>query len=223
MSVSFVKKCANIGVLTSQYCESDMTEPPVDTKSTRERIMDAAMNIFSAKGFHDTKLDEIVAEASTSKGSIYFHFPNKEKLFIALVDQFADLIERQAKEAIEKEEQGIKRVEVAIEAVMDTFSKYRRPAKLLLVQAVGLGNVFENKRLEVTDRFALLIKTYLDEAIAIGDIEPVNTHITSHAWMGAIYSVVIQWVYTGEPGKEEIVDTLLPLLLRSVGYQDEIS
>ena len=197
-----------------------MTEQSSESKPTRERILDAAMNIFSAKGFHDTKLDEIVAEANTSKGSIYFHFPNKEKLFIALVDQFADLIERQVNDAIQQETQGMHRVQVALEAVLDTFSKYRLPAKLLLVQAVGLGTVFEKKRLEVNDRFALLIKTYLDEAIAIGEIQSVNSQVVSHAWMGAIYNVVIQWVYTGEPDKDEIINTLLPLLLKSVGYQE---
>ncbi len=195
-----------------------MSRKTAETPTTRERILDAALNIFSAKGFHDTRLDEIVAEGGISKGSIYFHFPNKEKLFIALVDQFADLIERRAKEAIAGEEQGIRRVQVALEAVLETFGKYRLPAKLLLVQAVGLGSVFERKRMEVTDRFALLIRTYLDEAVADGSIASVNTHIVAHAWMGAIYSVVIQWVYTGEPSKDEIMDALLPLLLKSVGY-----
>ena len=194
-------------------------EPPISRPPTRERILDAALNIFSAKGFHDTKLDEIVAEGGISKGSIYFHFPNKEKLFIALVDQFADLIERRAKEAIEGQAPGIQRVRAALEAVLETFGKYRRPAKLLLVQAVGLGSVFERKRLEVNDRFAQLIQIYLDEAIADGDIAPVNSHIVAHAWMGAIYNVVIQWVYTGEPSKEEIMDALLPLLLKSVDYR----
>ena len=87
------------------------------------------------------------------------------------------------------------------------------------MQAVGLGSVFERKRMEVNDRFALLIKTYLDEAVADGSIVPVNTYIVSHAWMGAIYNVVIQWVYTGEPSKDEIMDALLPLLLKSVDYQ----
>jgi len=197
-----------------------MAEPNTDFRSTRDRILDAAMNIFSAKGFHDTKLDEIVAEASISKGSIYFHFPNKEKLFIALVDQFADVIERRAREAIGQEAPGMLRVRAALAAVLETFGKYRLPAKLLLVQAVGLGTVFERKRMEVTDRFALLIQTYLDEAVADGSIAPVNTHIVSHAWMGAIYSVVIQWVYTGEPSQDEIMQALLPLLLKSVGYQD---
>ncbi len=189
-------------------------------QSTRERILDAALNIFSQKGFHDTKLDEIVEEAHTSKGSIYFHFPNKERLFTALVDQFADLIQRRVTEAIEQEDEGIVRVQVALHEVLETFSKYRRPAKLLLVQAVGLGSVFENKRLEVTDRFADLIRLYLDEAVAVGDIIPIDTQIVSHAWMGAIYNVVIQWVYTGEPSQERILDALVPLLLASVGYAD---
>ncbi|MCU0514743.1 MAG: TetR/AcrR family transcriptional regulator [Anaerolineae bacterium] len=197
-----------------------MSEPPREN-STRERILDAALNVFSSQGYHDTRMDEIVQAAGTSKGSIYFHFPNKEKLFIALVDQFADLLERRTHEAITHQAQGMGRVQAALSAVLETFGKYRRPAKILLVQAVGLGSVFEKKRLEITDRFAGLIKTYLDEAIAAGEIAPVDTTIVAHAWLGAIYNIVIQWVYTGEPAPERILHTLLPLLLRSVGPAPE--
>lgn len=190
-----------------------------EPRSTRERILDAALDIFSRKGYHDTRLDEIVEEAHTSKGSIYFHFPNKEKLFLALVDQFSDLLERRVNEAIQREDQGIARVRAALAAVLETFGKYRRPAKILLVQAVGLGNIFEKKRQEVTDRFAELIRHNLDEAVTVGDIAPVDTEVTAHAWMGAIYNVVIQWVYTGEPEPQRIYEALLPLLLKSVGYE----
>ncbi|MCZ7671291.1 MAG: hypothetical protein M5U34_31230 [Chloroflexi bacterium] len=109
---------------------------------------------------------------------------------------------------------------VALETTLDTFGKYRRPAKILLVQAVGLGAPFENKRNEVNDRFARLIDTYLQEAIEVGDIEPVDTEVVAYAWMGAIYGVVIRWVYTGEPTSEKIMSTLLPVLLRSVGFAD---
>ncbi len=196
-----------------------MTQDPLnDPKSTRERIMDAALNIFSRKGYYDTRMDEIVEEASTSKGSIYFHFPNKEKLFLALVDQFADLLERRVTEAI-GDKRGMERVQLALVTVLETFGKYRLPAKILLVQAVGLGTVFEKKRLEVTDRFADLIRTYLEEAVALGDLKPLDSEVVAHAWMGAIYNVVIQWVYTGEPTQERIVNALLPLLLRSVDYE----
>lgn len=190
-----------------------------DPQSTKNRILDAALNIFSRKGYYDTRLDEIVAESETSKGSIYFHFPNKERLFIALVDQFADLLERRVTEAIQ-DESGMKRVRLALETVIATFGKYRRPAKILLVQAVGLGAIFEEKRNEVNDRFADLIAGYLQEAIDLGDIPPVDVEVVSYAWMGAIYNVIIRWVYTGEPEPGRILDALLPVLLKSVGYDE---
>ncbi len=189
-----------------------------DPVSTKTRILDAALSAFSRKGYHDTRLDDIVDESDTSKGAIYFHFANKERLFLALVDQFADLLERRVQDAIEGQAGGMTRVQIALETVLETFGRYRRPAKILLVQAVGLGTVFENKRAEVNDRFARLIQSYLDEAVELGDIAPTDTEVVAHAWMGAIYGIVIRWVTTGEPEPARIMDGLVPLLLRSVGY-----
>lgn len=200
---------------------NDQKQPKRNTNETRERILDAALSVFSRKGYHDTRLDEIVDESGTSKGSIYFHFPNKKQLFIALVDKFADLLEERVIESVPDDEPSVVRVRVALTTVLNTFSKYRRPAKILLIQAAGLGSIYEEKRNEVHDRFANLIKTYLDEAIAHGDIEPIDTEIVAWAWMGAINEIVIRWVYTGHPEPDQIVDTLLPMLLRSVGYPVE--
>ncbi len=194
-----------------------------DPETTKNRILDAALDVFANKGYHDTKLDEIASESSTSKGSIYFHFPNKERLFLSLVDQFSDLLEKQTRKAIEAEPKGIARVEVALKTVLETFSRYRQPAKILLVQAMGLGQPFEQKRMEVNERFARMISEYLIEAIEAGEIpnENLDVEFTSHAWMGAIYHLVIRWVYTGEPNNEKIVSELVPMLLRSVGVDGE--
>lgn len=202
--------------------DSDKTTSLRDPGSTKARILDAALSTFSRKGYHDTRLDDIVDESETSKGAIYFHFANKERLFLALVDQFADLLERRVLDAIDGKAEGMARVQIALETVLDTFGRYRRPAKILLVQAVGLGNIFENKRAEVTDRFARLIEGYLKEAIRLGDIEQVDTEVVAYAWMGAIYGIVIRWVTTGEPEPARIMNSLVPLLLRSVGYEAAI-
>jgi TetR/AcrR family fatty acid metabolism transcriptional regulator len=192
-------------------------------EKTRASILDAALDLFSNKGYHDTHLDAIADESHTSKGSIYFYFPNKERLFFALVDQFASLLERRITEAIAEETTAMCKVEAALEACLSTFGKYRRQAKVLLVQASGLGNAFEVKRIEINERFAGLIDSYLQEAVAAAEIEPVDTAIVAHAWMGAIYSLVIRWVYTGEPEPQRIIETLVPTLLRSVGYESEAS
>jgi AcrR family transcriptional regulator len=191
------------------------------SESTISRILDAALDVFARKGYHDTRMDEIVAGSQTSKGSIYFHFPNKEQLFLALVDQFANLLERRITEAISEHDRGMVKVQAALEACLATFGRYRRQAKVLLVQASGLGNTFEQKRLAINDRFAGLIANYLQEAVEVGEIAPMDTEVVAQAWMGAIYNLVIRWVYTGEPDSERIVRALVPMLLQSVGYQGE--
>ncbi len=189
-------------------------------ENTRYRILNAAINVFSQKGYHDTRVDEIVAAAETSKGGVYFHFPSKQDIFLGLVDEFADLLERRISEAIAEEDSGIRRVDAALVACMETFQEYRKLAKIFLVQAIGLGIVFEEKQQEIHDRFVEIIKHHLDEAVQEGDIPAIDTEIAAYAWMGALNEVVIRWIHTGVPELERALPALRIFLLRSVGVPD---
>lgn len=193
---------------------------PSPERRTRERILEAAINVFSRKGYHDTRVDEIVAESQTSKGAVYFHFPSKEQIFLALVDEFAGLLEHKLIDTIQSEGDGVHGVDAALRVGLDTFAKYRSLAKIFLVQAVGLGSAFEEKRLQILNRFAGVIRSYLDRAVEEGDIPPIDTQVAAYAWIGAINEVVIRWVHTGEPAPEEIQPALRLLLLRSIGVSE---
>ena len=57
---------------------------------TRDRILSAALEVFAGKGYHRAIVDDIVRASGTSKGAVYHHFPNKEAVFLALVDDFAE-------------------------------------------------------------------------------------------------------------------------------------
>jgi len=195
----------------------------MSTKSqlTRQRILDAALNVFARKGYHATRMDDIVAEAQSSKGSVYFHFPGKEQLFLALIDEFAHRLEESLTKAIASERGGMRRVEAALNAGLSVFGEYRQLAKIFLVQAVGLGQTFETKRLQILDRFASLIQQHLDEAIADGDIPPIDTQIAAYAWVGAINELVMRWIQTGQPEPGRILPTLRAMLLRSIAFESE--
>ncbi len=189
------------------------------SESTRERILSAAITVFSQKGYHTARMDDIVAEAHSSKGAVYFHFPGKEQLFLALIDAFAEKLESRLAEAIAAEQGGMRRVEAALEAGLGVFGEYRQLAKIFLVQAVGLGQRFEEKRRAILDRFARLIQTHLDEAIADGDIPPLDTEIAALVWVGAINELVMRWIQTGHPAPERLLPTLRAMLLRSIAFE----
>jgi AcrR family transcriptional regulator len=190
-------------------------------KATRKRILDAAIKVFSRKGYHDTRVDDIVAASDSSKGAVYFYFPGKQQIFLALVDEFADLLQRRLAKAVANETDGVQKVNLALKTCLETFGQYRGLAKIFLIQAVGLGTAFEEKRLEIHDRFAQLIKSHLDQALAEGDIPAIDTEVVAYAWMGAINEIVIRWVHTGQPEPERILLPLRSMLLRSIGVSEQ--
>ncbi|CAG1013202.1 Fatty acid metabolism regulator protein [Anaerolineales bacterium] len=195
------------------------TPSPDPTQETRTRILEAAVKVFATKGYHDTKVDDIVSESSTSKGSFYFYFPSKQEIFLALSDTFADLLESRITQAMEKEDHGMQQMDAALRTALGLFSQYRGLAKIALVQAVGLGAVFEERRRTLNDRLTGIIQSQLERAAADGSILPLQAEITARAWVGALNEVVIHWIYTGTPPLEESLPELKRFLLRSIGVE----
>lgn len=56
-------------------------------QQTRSRLLDAAAQVFSRRGFYAASIDEVAAEAGFSKGAVYSNFESKEELFLALIEQ----------------------------------------------------------------------------------------------------------------------------------------
>lgn len=194
---------------------------PESTHETRTRILEAAVKVFATKGYHDAKVDDIVSEAQTSKGAFYFYFPSKQDIFIALSDTFADLLESKLSEVMQSEIHGLQQMDAALRASLGLFSQYRGLAKIALVQAVGLGAVFEERRRTINDRLTRLVQTRLETAAAEGSIPPLKADLAARAWVGALNEIVIHWIYTGTPALEESLPELRKFLAQSVGVSVE--
>lgn len=57
---------------------------PVGEKSTREQILDVALDLFTAEGFEKTSLREIAERMGFSKAALYYHFASKDDILLAL-------------------------------------------------------------------------------------------------------------------------------------------
>jgi|SRR5580698_8497195 AcrR family transcriptional regulator len=53
-------------------------------KSTRERILDVALDLFTEQGYEQTSLREIAEKLGVTKAALYYHFASKDKIFLAL-------------------------------------------------------------------------------------------------------------------------------------------
>lgn len=60
------------------------------TKKPRDRILDAADELFYARGIHAVGIDEIVARSGTAKTTLYAHFPSKDDLIAGYLQRRSD-------------------------------------------------------------------------------------------------------------------------------------
>ena len=188
---------------------------------TQRRILDAATRVFAEKGYQRTAVEDIVRASDTSKGSFYHFFPGKEGIFVALVDQLGETLLTRVAGDVAVATAGLDRVGAALQAALDTFGSHRRLARILLVEAPGLGHGIDERLFALHGRFARYIAGHLELAVADGSIRTVDCDLVAHAWVGAINEVVLRWLYTGRPDPlVRAVPELRSLFLRSVGAED---
>lgn len=63
--------------------------------ATRATILASALQLFSQSGYDATGVAEICADAGVSKGAFYHHFPTKQSVFLALLDNWLEELDEQ--------------------------------------------------------------------------------------------------------------------------------
>lgn len=72
-----------------------------ERRDGRAALLDAAAEVFAARGLRDASVDEVAERAGYSKGAVYWHFESKDDLFLALLEERIDQPMREMTELLE--------------------------------------------------------------------------------------------------------------------------
>jgi AcrR family transcriptional regulator len=86
----------------------------------RAQLLESALEVFVAQGYHAAAMDDIAERAGVSKPVLYQHFPGKLELYLALLDQSCDTIVEACRTALLATDDNKQRVA----ATMDVFYDY---------------------------------------------------------------------------------------------------
>ncbi len=89
-------------------------------RERRAQLLESALEVFVAQGYHAAAMDDIAERAGVSKPVLYQHFPGKLDLYLALLDRSCDQIIDNCRAALESTDDNKQRVE----ATMDVFYEY---------------------------------------------------------------------------------------------------
>jgi AcrR family transcriptional regulator len=88
-------------------------------KERRAQLLDSALEVFVAQGYHAAAMDDIAERAGVSKPVLYQHFPGKLDLYLALLDTSCDAIIDNCRRALDSTQDNKQRVTAAMHAFYD--------------------------------------------------------------------------------------------------------
>ena len=85
----------------------------------RAQLLESALEVFVAQGYHAAAMDDIADRAGVSKPVLYQHFPGKLELYVALLDQSCDTIIDATNRALESTQDNKQRVAATMQVFYD--------------------------------------------------------------------------------------------------------
>lgn len=144
---------------------------------TRQRLLTAALTVFSQKGYADTRLEDIADEAGVTRGAIYHHFGGKVELYNTLLQRAYSRATEVMKDAVfgtPRALEGLKRLVVSTLVFAATDPEYRAISELTIFKTAILPELEEGirQKIEGTRGFTAFIAGQIQVGIEAGEIDP---------------------------------------------------
>jgi AcrR family transcriptional regulator len=190
-----------------------------DQAAGRQCILDQAQQLFFAHGYHGVSVRDIVQACGLSNAALYYHFGNKQNLFVEAIREFVAMVAQQVQEAGTGSGSCRERLARMVEAFTQFSWESRSELQTLLRDLTECdGEEIQQLIPEVMGQIPSLFATVLEEGIAAGEIRRVDAHRISHLLMGMVNSVAARRMHgtVREPLAED-VDLVISTLFEGIG------
>jgi AcrR family transcriptional regulator len=194
-----------------------------DSKPTRRRlsapdrraaILDAALEVFSSRGYHASAIDEIAQQAGISKALIYEHFPSKKDLHASLLERHVQEIFERLAETAAGPDPGEVRLRAGVDAFLEWVETHPRAFRLLF------RDTFERDVAELLQKLQQQATFAIAGLMATEPIADVHTELSdedrrlgvemfAQQLSGAVQSLAIWWQEHPNVGRPYVVDCVM--------------
>ena len=210
-------------------------QPPPKAPSKRERmrrkrreaLKTAAKRVFAERGYHGTKVSDLVAEVGVAQGTFYLYFKGKDEIFGELLDDVIVLVvetianwEPASLETRDHLRQELTRVGLMLTEVLVENSEM---TTIFFKEALSSTREFRGKLREFYDTLSFMLTTFNRVLCERGLIEPMNFQILAFGTIGQVERIISEHVVNQSFGEQidlrELVDHLVALYLSGTEAQ----
>ena len=193
--------------------------------TVKERVVEAALDLFQEKGYHGVSVEELVEHAETSKGGFYHHFKSKDDLLYEIHDIFISYVLNETKRASEQYDSAIDQLDALMRTFMNVFNIYQRHITVFYNESVYLLPNHE----EAITKKRTAYRKLLEQILINGQRQQVFRQELSTTITAMLIIGTVNWTYKwykqdGELTMQDITTYFNDVILRGVmteaGYRE---
>jgi len=172
------------------------------SQATRAKISDVALRSFRERGYEQTTLRLIAAEADVSVGNAYYYFPTKNHL----VQELYEEVQREHRARVEPRLEGITglaaRLEIALTTGLEALAPYHSAAPGFLAAAISPTSAVNPLSEGSTTARELAVSLFRDVVDGSSTVLParLSAALPELLWF-AYLGLTLYWVYDRSPGQ----------------------
>ena len=185
----------------------------------RERLLTAALELFTTTGYQHAKITELCARAGVSTRNFYEEFSGKEDVLRTLHDRINSLAMERVTAALDgvAEADAVTRISTLLDVFIEAVTADPRLPRLNYVEAVGVSAEQEERHQEWVDRWAKFIEAEAARAADHGVAPSRDYRLTAIALVGAATGLLREWQAHEPPlPVEDVAAELRELMLAAI-------
>lgn len=184
-------------------------------RQKRQRILDAAVQIFARKGFHETRISDVAEEAKIGHGTVYLYFETKEEILVTIYDEVLGDALRAVKEVAETGKNAMAKLTLFAGAIVKLVAENRALSELLMLETPIRSKILDSESAGQMSAYVHeLVKQGVKEGIFRADFP---TDIIAECLYSGMERALMRWLLTSNgPDGGVAVRAVLDVALRGL-------
>lgn len=220
----------DIEFLKQFLSNQDITEEEITKR--QQSIIDAAIKVFSEKGFEGSRTSDIAKEAGVAEGTIFRYYNTKKDILIGLlfpmISKFIKPLVLNSVERIIENKDNRSMEEVIEELFMDRIQLARKNlplVKTVLVESAYHPELLEPLRNDITPKVITFIESFIDKNKQSGEFRDLTTRSITRTVISLLIGYVVLTnlypnIFTSKNDKEQI-EEITDIFLNGVINRDK--
>jgi AcrR family transcriptional regulator len=181
-----------------------------ETADSRAAILEAAKLLFMQEGFRGISMRQIAEAVGVTKAALYYHFKDKEELFVAIVEQYLVAMSGLIDEVAAGHQDTRGQIGDLVRRILAQPPEQR---SIIRLASQELSNISPENRARFLEmyhgRFIRRITAMLQEGMARGELRPLDANLATWTLLGMMYPYFHPAPPTQSMPQQALLDQLL--------------